>query len=80
MLLSLVQLADPISFANYSQLPESCVAIELESVIFLENKALKPMSLSSGFIAQIGTCFPLKLDEWAAVFAFFLEQHDDLER
>ena len=38
---------------------------------FLENKALKSMSLSSGFIAQIGTCFSLKLDEWAAVFAFF---------
>ena len=55
-----MRLTDPISFANYSQLLEGFVPIELESVIFLGKQALKSVSLSKGFIAQIGTCFPLK--------------------
>lgn len=38
MVSSLVQLTDPISFANYSQLSEG---IELESVIFLGKQSLK---------------------------------------
>ena len=41
MLFPLVQLTDPISFANYSQLSKGFVAIELESVIFLGKQSLK---------------------------------------